>query len=120
MPPEFRVQRDALAQNRTVLTVTGELDVASARGFKEVLLDVVDGGTDGVVVDLADTTFIDSSGLAVLLTAVKRLRPRTGRLVLVTTNPSIGHSLEIIGLSDVLPIYPSRDAAVSALDGAGG
>ena len=59
MPPEFRVERDALAQNRTVLTVTGELDVASARGFKEVLLDVVDGGTDGVVVDLAETTFID-------------------------------------------------------------
>jgi anti-sigma B factor antagonist len=117
MPSEFRVDLEPLARNRALLSVHGDLDVATARSFKQALLEVIEDGTDGVVVDLAGTTFIDSSGLAVLLTGVKRLRPRERRLVLVTTNPSIAHSLEIIGLIDVLPIYTSRDAAVTGLDG---
>jgi anti-sigma B factor antagonist len=116
MQSEFRVDLELIAQNRALLTVTGELDVASARSFKQTLLEVIADGTDGVVVDLARTTFVDSSGVAALLTGVKRLRPRERRLVLVTTNPSIAHALEIIGLSEVLPIYASREAGLSALD----
>jgi anti-sigma B factor antagonist len=111
----FRIDRQLLDHNRTVLSVVGELDVASAREFKEILLDVIATGPDAVIVDLASTTFIDSSGLAVLLTGVKRLRPREGCLVLATANPAIAHSLQIIGLSDVLPIYPTREAALAAL-----
>ena len=114
--PQFRVDRELLDHNRTVLTVVGELDVASARDFKETLFEVIATAPDAVIVDMARTTFVDSSGLAALLTGVKRLRPREGCLVLATANPSIAHSLQIIGLSDVLPIYPTREAAIAALN----
>jgi anti-sigma B factor antagonist len=114
--PQFRVDRQLLDHNRTVLTVVGELDVASARDFKEILFEVIATRPDAVIVDMARTTFVDSSGLAALLAGVKRLRPREGCLVLATANPSIAHSLQIIGLSDVLPIYPTREAALAGLN----
>jgi anti-sigma B factor antagonist len=60
------------------------------------------------VVDLTDTTFLDSTALGVLIGAVKRLRSRDGRLTIVNVDDNIAKTFEITGLDQIFPI--SADA----------
>jgi anti-sigma B factor antagonist len=65
-----------------VLTLSGELDLASAPALEQVLSDAQETGVDRVVVDLSRLEFSDSAGLHVLLDAHRRLRGSGQRLVL--------------------------------------
>jgi anti-sigma B factor antagonist len=67
------------------------------------------------VVDLSDTTFIDSMTLGVLLGAVKRLRPRGGQLRVVCSDPNIRKIFEITLLDRVFSLYATRGAALERL-----
>ena len=58
----------------TVLEVGGEVDVYTAPRLRERLVELVDGGARNVVVDLGRVDFLDSTGLGVLVGALKRLR----------------------------------------------
>jgi anti-sigma B factor antagonist len=68
---EFAIQRSALDGERVVIAVQGELDLAHAGELKELLLSEVSAGAS-VVLDLAGVDFIDSTGLAAIVTALKR------------------------------------------------
>jgi anti-sigma B factor antagonist len=77
-------QRDAT----TVVTVSGDLDLASAPSLDESLRRSEDG-THTMLLDLRGLTFMDSSGLRVILAADARARSRGGRLVLVAGPPGV-------------------------------
>ena len=98
-----------------VIALTGEVDLYTAPEFKQQLLDVIAQGASHVVVDLTDTTFIDSTTLGVLVGGVKRLRPAGGSLALVCTDDNITKIFEITGLDRVFPIHSSREEALDAV-----
>jgi anti-sigma B factor antagonist len=77
-------------------------------------MDAIDGGATSLVIDLSDTTFVDSMTLGVLLGAVKRLRPVGGHVSVVCTDPSIRRIFEITLLDRVFELHESRDAALEA------
>jgi len=80
----------------TVVSVAGEIDIASAPELRECLLD-----TDGnVVVDLRGVSFLDSCGIAVLAEASKRLDLSGGTLTLRKPQGIVRKALEVIGLVD--------------------
>lgn len=84
----FNVSSEA-ARGTTVVRVEGELDIGSAPELRAELDRVVREHDGDVVVDLCPTTFIDSTGLAVLLNAVRRLtRARRGFGVRCTEGPA--------------------------------
>ena len=62
----------------TVVVPAGELDVARAPAVRDALAGALTGSAGPVVVDLSRVTFLDSTGLAALLNAARRLR-RAGR-----------------------------------------
>ncbi len=119
MPPEFALTEDALDDERHVVAVRGEIDLFTAPDLKSALTGAIDAGRTRVVVDLADTTFLDSTALGVLIGAVKRLRSRDGALTIVNTDTNIAKTFEITGLDQIFTILPSRDEAVEAVAGAG-
>jgi anti-sigma B factor antagonist len=95
--------------------LTGEVDLYTAPEFKQQLLDAIGQGARHVVVDLSDTTFIDSTTLGVLVGGIKRLRPEGGQLSIVCSDRNITKIFEITGLNRVFPIHESRaDALESA------
>lgn len=98
----------------TVVTVTGEIDVATAPTLRERLQACIDKGDRGVVVDLLEVPFLDSTALGVLVGAAKRLREQSGWLRIVLTEPRVAKVFEITGLTETLPIYPTVDQAVAA------
>ncbi len=96
-----------------VLAVAGEIDVYTAPRLRERLLDVAHAGTSTVVVDLTEVSFVDSTGLGVLVSGLKRFREAGGDLLLVVTQPQIMKVLEITGLTTVFSIYDTVAAAVA-------
>ena len=116
MPPEFALTEDALDADRHVVAVRGEIDLFTAPELKQKLTDAIEGGKSRIVVDLTDTSFLDSTALGVLIGAVKRLRSRDGVLTIVNTDPNIAKTFEITGLDQIFTIRPTRDEAVEALD----
>ena len=106
-------QADAATQ---VVSVRGEIDLFTAPEFKQRINAAIDAGRERVIVDLTETTFIDSSSLGVLIAAHRRLRVRGGRLVVVCTNRAVLNTFRITGLESVFEIAKTRE---DALDGAG-
>jgi anti-sigma B factor antagonist len=117
MAPEFVLTEDSLDSERHVVAVRGEIDLFTAPDLKTMLLAAIDSGKSRIVVDLSETTFLDSTALGVLIGAVKRLRARDGALTLVNTDANIAKTFEITGLDQIFTISATRDEAIAALDG---
>ena len=116
MPPEFSLSQEPLDAERHVVAVRGEIDLFTAPELKSALSEAIESGHTRIVVDLTDTTFLDSTALGVLIGAVKRLRSRDGVLTIVNTDPNIAKTFEITGLDQIFPISATRAEAVKALD----
>ncbi|HEX2044757.1 MAG TPA: STAS domain-containing protein [Gaiellaceae bacterium] len=112
----FDIKTEHLGGEAHVIALSGEVDLYTAPEFKQQLLEVIGQGGKQVVVDLTETTFIDSTTLGVLVGGVKRLRPDGGQLSLVCNDRNITKIFEITGLNKVFPIYETRDEAVQSLD----
>lgn len=95
----------------TVFRLSGELDLASSPALRQELFDLIDGGEQpSVQVDLADMTFIDTTGLNVLVTAMRRLAAMGGNLIVANPRPSTLRLFQIAGLTTVLDIRTGRDS----------
>jgi anti-sigma B factor antagonist len=88
---------------RTVLHLAGEIDAASSARLRALLGEQVDERLD-VVIDLSRVTFIDSSGLGVLVGALRRVQEHGHRLVLRAPTASLQRVLEVTGLASAFPV----------------
>jgi anti-sigma B factor antagonist len=111
----FDITTEQLGEGRYVISLSGEVDLYTAPEFKQQLLEVISQGAGTVIVDLTNTTFIDSTTLGVLVGGVKRLRPNGGQLSLVCSDRNITKIFEITGLDRVFTIHATRDEAVEAI-----
>jgi anti-sigma B factor antagonist len=111
----FEIKTEKLDGGTYVISLAGEADLYTAPELKQQLLDVIGEGGTEVVVDLTETTFIDSTTLGVLVSGVKRLRPIDGRLSLVCSDRNITKVFEITGLDKVFEIFPTLEGALAGI-----
>lgn len=97
----------------TVLSVAGEIDIATAPSLRMHLHDLIEQAKLRLIVDLEAVDFLDSTGLGVLVSALKRVRGDQGDLALVCTRPQILKVFDITGLSRVFAIHETLDAALN-------
>ena len=96
-----------------VITVEGELDMATAPALRERLTTATDAGATALVLDLRQVTFMDSVGLAAILHARSRLGAG-GRLAIVLDGDSYPQLvLETAGLPRSLALFAGRQEAVT-------
>jgi anti-sigma B factor antagonist len=103
-------------RGRTVVEVTGEIDVYTAPKLREQLAELVDSGRHDIVVDMQGVEFLDSTGLGVLVGGLKRVKQHDGSMNLVCTQERILKIFRITGLTKVFPIHASVAAAVASDD----
>lgn len=103
-------QQDA-AEGVAVLKLDGRLDMVAAPRLKEAVDQVVEGGRSHVVVDMADVTFMDSSGLGALIAGLKKARQRNGDLRSSGINDQVATVLRLTNLDRVLRAHSSVEAA---------
>ena len=107
----FAIEDRPVDDDTHVVAVTGEIDLFTAPEFKQRVSAPIDAGCKHVIVDLTETTFIDSSSLGVLIGAHRRLLRLQGRLVVVCSNDAIVKTFRITGLDGVFTIVPTLDEA---------
>jgi anti-sigma B factor antagonist len=96
-----------------VVKLVGELDLYNADEVRTTLDDVTARKPGRVVVDLSEVTFIDSTGLGVLVEARSKLADRKSFL-LSAPQPETRRALEISGLAKHMPIFDRLEQALSA------
>lgn len=99
-----------------VVAPAGELDLYTSSDFESELSRVISNGAERVVVDLTQTTFIDSTALGVLLGALESLRARGGRLSLVSADEAVLRVFEVTGLHRIFEIRGSRAEALADVE----
>ena len=92
------------------VTVSGELDLASAPQLDDALAEAGRGSV-AVILDLRELTFMDSSGLHAILTARARLAAADCRLVLVKGCRQVQRIFELTGVDSALEFVSARDAS---------
>lgn len=97
----------------SVVTVSGEVDVATAPAVRDCLDQVISRDRGPVVVDLVGVTFIDSTGLGVLIGAHRRCGELGRVLHVVVVEQRIRKVFEITGLTELFPIHPSLRLALA-------
>jgi anti-sigma B factor antagonist len=95
-----------------VIAARGEIDVATAPALARRLGKVLRVRRPLVVVDLGETLFIDATGLAVLLSALRRVTRCGGRLAVACANPTVLRLFEVTKTASTFDIYPTREVAV--------
>ena len=93
--------------NASVVTVIGDVDIHTAAALLDTISPLIGSGKR-VIVDLTGVGFLDSSGLSVFVTALKRAKEKNARIALVITDPRV--------LKDPPPNVVFREFAASALN----
>ena len=95
-----------------VLAARGRLDMVAAPQLRALVTETVGSGGSRVVVDLAETSFIDSSGLGALIAGLKTARQAGGDLRIAGAGEQVRMVLELTQMHTVLRPYASVEAAL--------
>ncbi|MCW3007840.1 MAG: hypothetical protein JWP17_2466 [Solirubrobacterales bacterium] len=110
--PTFTVVEHDLDDRTRVLAASGEVHVSTAPELSARLNAAIDAGHNRIVLDFGEVEFIDSTGLSVLLAALRRVGLQDGALVLACTNPTVLRLFEITRLDSTFDIVQTRDQAL--------
>jgi anti-sigma B factor antagonist len=110
-PTEFGIIENEIDETTSVVAVSGELDLTTAPRLKWMLHDLLHAGRSRQVVDLTETTFMDSTALGVLV-GVNRSLSEDMTLVIVCSRPNVLRIFELSGMDGVFTIVPTLDDAL--------
>lgn len=114
----FQVESQVVDGDVRVIEVHGELDLGTASDFESALEDATALPSARVVVDMSGCGFVDSTGIALIINAWRRVEGgdgASGRLVLCCVNEQVDRLFEVTGLQGSISIEPDRDAALAAV-----
>lgn len=116
----FEILSSSLGEGLRLLAIRGELDLDTASTLEKEIEALDPDQVSGLVIDLDDCGFIDSTGIALLVRAWKRLdlvaaAGGRGRVVLCCPSTQVSRVLEITGLESSISVHPSRDDALLEL-----
>jgi anti-sigma B factor antagonist len=114
---QFAASVAADGDGTAIVSARGELDAYAAAPFSDTLVRLAqDGAFSRIVLDFSDVTFLDSSGLRVLLGAARLASERGGRLMLVASDLRVVKVVRLTGTAGVLDLRPTL---AEVLDGGG-
>ena len=97
------------------VSVAGELDQGTAPELRGALAEALGGGTHGVLVDLSQCGFIDSTGLSLLVEAKRRLADEERPFAVCCPDTEVRRLLELTGIDRAIGLFDSREEAVAAM-----
>lgn len=101
------------AGSTCIMRLVGELDEHTAADFRLRADDAIDGGYRHLILVLKDLSFVDSSGLGVLMGRYRRLLEQGGKVSLVAPPPHVRALLEMAGIPRLMPLYRSQRQALT-------
>lgn len=105
----------SLRDEATVLTVAGEVDLATAPALENAIDSTLGGKPSALVIDLTEVSFLASAGMAALVGAHQRAGGT--RIAIVADGPATSRQLKMTNLDQVFALHPTLDEALAALHG---
>jgi anti-sigma B factor antagonist len=118
--PVFAISSERDSAGVFIVRVSGELDISHEQELRTELDGGLAGSQGGVVVDLTDCAFIDSTGVRALLLCREAQRENgagEGKIAIASGKSQIVRILSVMGLDKVIPIRPTVVEAAAALSG---
>ena len=112
-PSALCMTEESLEPYGVVLTVGGELDIATAPELRTRLNAAVDAGTSRLVIDLRPLSFLDSVAMATLLQARRRLGESGRMAVVVAADSYVRLIFEVAGMPQCVDVFETREQAVT-------
>jgi anti-sigma B factor antagonist len=98
----------------SVVGVIGVVDMLTAPDLEKAIAEAAKSSPPAVVVDMTAVEFLASAGMGVLIAAQDDLAPAI-RFAVVADGPATSRPLKLVGVTDVVDLYPTLDEALSAL-----
>ena len=117
--PQFEISSGPGPEDVYVVRVSGEVDMSHEEELRGELRTAVAADAKGVVVDLTECEFIDSSGVRALLLSreAQHSEKDSERLAVAAASDQILRILSVMGIDRVIPIRPTVEEAAAALSG---
>ncbi|NSW91682.1 MAG: anti-sigma F factor antagonist [Firmicutes bacterium] len=104
--------------NTLIVRLYGELDDHTAEYAKQKIEnEIIKPTTKNIVFDFSNLTFMDSSGIGVIMGRYKNIVKINGKVAIACSNPQVIRLLDISGISSIIPIYSEVDSAVKMIRG---
>ncbi|AXK89169.1 STAS domain-containing protein [Nocardia farcinica] len=104
----------AVHDGATVLTVAGEVDLATAPALENAIEGVLGEKPAALIIDLTRVSFLASAGMAALVAAHQRAGAAT-TIAVVADGPATSRQLKMTSLDQVFALYSTLDAALAAV-----
>jgi anti-sigma B factor antagonist len=112
--PSLSVRIETVHETVEIVCARGEVDLLTGPELERCIDIALDRQPSAIIIDLTDVDFLAAFGMSILLRTDER-RSRTTQLVVVADGPATSRPLTILGLTDVLTIRPTLQAALDAL-----
>ncbi len=112
----MRMEVEPVVPGVVKIILDGRLDITGASAI-DLQFNAIAGSHKGVVVDLAAVSFLASIGIRTLLLGAKAVQRHGGSFVLFNPVDEVTQVLEVMGMTDLMPIYRDMEAAVAAACG---
>jgi anti-anti-sigma factor len=86
------------------VVLDGDIDISTCPAVRRSLMAAISGGDIHLAVDMSGVTFIDASGIGVLVAAANQARQARGGLALLAPSPQVRRLLDVFHLDAILPI----------------
>ncbi|MEV5413568.1 STAS domain-containing protein [Thermopolyspora sp. NPDC052614] len=93
-----------------VMAIAGEIDLYTAPRLQAEFARLLENGPARIVIDMSGVEFCDSTGMNVLLSALKRMRERGGQLEVAAPRPAVRKILQVTGLDSVFTVHDAVPA----------
>ena len=114
---EYRFRK---IQKTILIQITGEIDHHTAQTLREAADRVLDRvGGKHIIFDFAEVTFMDSSGIGMMIGRYKRVQSIGGRVCIACANEKIREIVHLSGLERLLPTFSSMEEALQYTEGRG-
>ncbi len=97
-----------------VLKLVGELDLHESENVREKLEPLIEEKVQKIVVDLSKLSYIDSSGIAIFIDALRRVQSYGGKLLFFGLHDTVRNIFEVARLDQVFTICPDKESAMTA------
>lgn len=94
----FELNTETSDSNRYVISVKGEIDIYSAPGFKESLIQSISDVSKDIVLECSDLAYIDSMGLGILVGVLKRVKEKGNNMIIRNPRKTVRKLFKITGL----------------------
>ncbi len=110
----MEIQLREADNNVVIMDINGEIDLYNAPEIKKKVKEQMDGGKRNLVVNLDKVSYIDSSGIGVLISSLSQLKKVGGGLKIINVYGSVKKVFELTKLTSFFDIFNSEDEAIKS------